>query len=303
MGVYLGNNGRIFLRRNSGKSAFLTTLKGSDVNIEKRRFSVTGAQEQFITGDRLEITTLPEIDEIPLTLVPGNVDDTGKIQSSYTAFIYVDSMGGIRFYTEVEDAITGNPDLAVELGDIADPGLDVSIEVAGGNNENCLGEVKDFTITTSRENIDATCLSQHFKHSYENGLIEGQGQITCFWNHLNGCLNETDLYGGDYEEFASYLAKLCLRVVQGATFHGFFYLYYAGLDKKSVWYECERCIVNNVAISVSPDQIVEAEISFVTSGQISLREGFVPGYLELEQENDLILKEDGSRLRLENSED
>ncbi len=301
MGVYLGINGRILIRRNSGSAALLTVLQGSDVNIAKRRFSVIGAQEQFITGDRVEITTMPEVDEIPLTLVPSNVDSTGQLQSSYAGFVHVDALGGMRFYTNIDDAIQGSIDNAVELGDVAAPGLEVSVEVAGNDDDHCLGHVRDFTITTSRENIDTTCLSEQFKHSYENGLIQGQGQVSCFWNYPTERLG-AGVYESSEQEFAAYLAKLCIRVVQGATFHGFFYLYYSGAGEKSVWYECERCIVNNVVISVQPDQLVQAEISFITSGQINLKEGYVPGYLELEQDSDLILNEDGYRISLENPE-
>ena len=299
MGVYLGSNGRVKLRRGIGKSAFLTKLQGSDVNVDRRRFSVDGAHEQFISGDRLEITTLPEVDEIPLTLVPSNTDDLGNIQSSFTAFVHVDPLGGVRFYRELSDAINGFLSTAIELGDIAEPGLDVAIEVVGRTDENCVGNVREFSITTSRENVDTTCLSEHYRHSYENGLIQGQGQITCFWDYPKDC----ELLKTDEKEFASYLAKLCVRLVQGASFHGFFYLFYTeSLDQKSVWYECENCIVNNVAVTVSPDQIVEAEISFVTSGQIDLREDYVPSYLIQEQNDDFILNEDGRRIRLENSE-
>ena len=58
-----------------------------------------------------------------------------------------------------------------------------------------------------------------------------------------------------------------------------------------------------MVVSVAPDRLVEAEISFVTSGPIRLREGQVPGYLELEQDPGYILNEDGSLIQLENSED
>jgi hypothetical protein len=299
MGVYLGNNGRILIRRNSNKTAFFTKLQGSDVNVDRRRFSVDGAHEQFITGDRIEITTLPENEEVPLTLIPGNVDPTGQIQSSYAGFAHVDPIGGIRLYDNLADSINGFSDQAIELGDIPDPGLDISIEVVARSDENCLGLVKSFSITTSRENIDTTCLSEHYKHSYENGLVQGQGQITCFWDYPQDC-EKLQL---DEKEFASYLAKLCVRLVQGSSFHGFFFMYY-GVDtnEKSVWYECENCIVNNVAISVSPGQLIEAEISFITSGKIDLRESYIPQYLLQEQDAGLILNEDGRRIRLENSE-
>ena len=41
-----------------------------------------------------------------------------------------------------------------------------------------------------------------------------------------------------------------MRLVHGAAFHGFFYIYYGGeTDNRNVWYECETCIVTNVAIT------------------------------------------------------
>lgn len=299
MGVYLGDNGRIMLRRKGSTSAFFTRLQGSDVNVERRRFSVDGAHEQFINGDRIEIATLPEVDDIPLTLVPGNVDPDGNIQSSFAAYVHVDSVGGIRLYTKLADAINGFTAEAIELGDIAAPGLDVAIEVISQDTSNCLGLVQEFKVTTARENVDTTCLSEHFKHSYENGLIQGQGEISCFWDYPQDCEN---LQVGS-NEFGSYLAKLCIRLVQGASFHGFFYLFYdPSSDSKSVWYECENCIVNNVAITVTPDQLVQAQITFVTSGQIDLRQGSLPNYLMLEQTPDRILNEDGRPILLQNSE-
>ena len=42
--------------------------------------------------------------------------------------------------------------------------------------------------------------------------------------------------------------------------------------ERSVWYECETCIVTNVAVTVTPTQAVKATVDFVTSGPITLRE-------------------------------
>ena len=94
-----------------------------------------------------------------------------------------------------------------------------------------------------------------------------------------------ELSGGSYEvEFSSYLARLCIRLVHGAAFHGQFYIYAdADLSERSVWYECESCIVTNVAVTVAPTELVRTTIDFVTSGPIALREGYIPAVLELEQ--------------------
>ena len=68
-----------------------------------------------------------------------------------------------------------------------------------------------------------------------------------------------------------YLAQVCIRVVQGAGFHGrFFRTTQATTNAASTWYECETCLISNVAVAVQPGQLITAEIDFVTSGPIVL---------------------------------
>ena len=143
-------------------------------------------------------------------------------------------------------------------------------------------------------------MSQNYRQSYENGLIEGQGKISCFWDYANLC----EEFDSGEMEFAEYLAQLCLRVVQGSDFHGFFFLHYGGSTgaSRSVWYECADCVITNVAVSVEPTQVVTAEIDFVTSGQIELRQGFIPRFL-LQEDEDYLLNENGNKIQLENSAD
>ena len=38
-----------------------------------------------------------------------------------------------------------------------------------------------------------------------------------------------------------------------------------------------------MAVTVTPEELVKTTIDFVTSGPITLREGYLPAYLELEQ--------------------
>ena len=300
MGVYLGSDGRVLLRRSASKTPYYLDLTNSDVNPLKRRFSVGDAHEQFISGDRIEISTTPLEDEIPLTLFPTNLDDAGVVMPSMAGFVHVDPVGGLRLYSDFSDAISGSIDKAFETGDLGTDSLPVRIRVIGRGTENCLGHTSSFSITTSRENIDLTCLSQNYRQSYENGLIEGQGRISCFWDYRELC----DGRDARNTEYAEYLARLCIRIAQGGDFHGFFFLHIDESNvSKSLWYECADCVITNVAISVEPTQVLTAEIEFITSGSIQLNTGYLPEFIELEQNPDFLLNENGERIQLENSTD
>lgn len=97
---------------------------------------------------------------------------------------------------------------------------------------------------------------------------------------------------GSRTEFSAYLAKLCVRLQQGAGFDGLFYLYDGGETEPSVWYEAD-CIVTNVSISVSTSQMVESVIDFVATGPVQLRTGIQPLML-LQEDDDFVLQERGS---------
>ena len=43
--------------------------------------------------------------------------------------------------------------------------------------------VREFEMTTSREQVDLTNLGDEFRNQYEAGLISGQGSMTCIWEH------------------------------------------------------------------------------------------------------------------------
>ena len=300
MSVYLGSEGRVLLRRSASKTPYYLDLKNSDVNPFKRRFSVGDAHEQFITGDRIEISTTPLESEIPLTMFPDNVDDAGVVMPSIAGFVHVDPLGGLRLYSEFSESIRGAIDTAFIVAELGTDSLPVQIRVIGRGQQSCLGSVSSFSITTSRENIDLTCLSENYRQSYENGLIAGQGRLSCFWDYQQIC----DGRDVNNTEFAEYLARLCIRVVQGGDFHGFFFLHIDDTNEsKSLWYECADCVITNVAVSVEPTQALNAEIEFVTSGSIQLNTGYLPEFIELEQAPDYLLNETGDPIQLENSTD
>lgn len=294
MTVFLGDSGRILLRRKGSDQLMYTEVNASDVRDDVDRFSVDFAHEQLISGDRLEIRSLGGED---LTWI-----DHPDVDNSFTRYINVDAAGGIRLYDTFSDAVSDNRGAAVSLVKPAQA-QQVSLKVADSGNDRCLAEVRSYSITTNRETIDTTNLGAHYRKQYESGLIQGQGRIDCLWRNPYDANCDDDSYAGDVE-FSSYLAKLCIRLVHGAAFHGQFYIYASGVeDEKSVWYESDTCIVTNVAVTVAPDQVIQTSIDFITSGPITLQEGYLGKYLQTE-DGYYVLQEDafGGRIELENAD-
>ena len=174
------------------------------------------------------------------------------------------------------------------------------VSIKDGTGERCLAEVSEYKITTERESINTTHLGSQFVKQYEAGLIQGQGTIECFWKRQSICDYDDQ---EESREFTSYLAQLCLRLVHGAAFHGYFYIYSdESLDTRSVWYEGQSCVITNVAITVDPEKTIQATINFVTNGPIVLREGYLPSFLEVEQSADNVGLEQGGGIELDNSD-
>ena len=293
MTVFLGDNGRIELRRKGSDQPIFSTVNAADIREDVYRFSLDFAHEQVITGDRLEITTQGGED---LTWI-----DDPAADNSFTRYAHVDEAGGIRLYDSFSEAIDAAKPNSIPLKKPATPQV-CKFRVVNDGEERCLAKVKSYQITTARETIDTTNLGAFYRKQYESGLIQGQGQIDCFWDKGDLC-NDDD---AGSSEFAATLARLCLRLVHGAAFHGWFYIYAdeAERERRAVWYECETCIVTNVAVTVSPSEMVSATIDFITSGPITLREGYIPAFVELEQDEFKIGLEgvELGRMALENSD-
>ena len=289
MTVYLGDHGFIELKRTAG-TPIRARLRSQDVNVEKRRFSFEGnVQQELITGDHVEILRVDEGNP-DLELVAGETD------RDWTGYIFVDIVGGIRLYDTFEASVRGNKNEAIEL---VEPSGNQTITVKTVNTRyRCLAQVQRFEFTTERETIDTTILGDKFRTRYESGLISGQGRLDCFWDHKNEIC---DPYGlnGPGAELPVYLAQLCIRLVQGADFDGRFFIYSAGhgddprTSENSVWYEAE-CVVTNVSITVSPTDVIQASIDFVTTGPIRLLIGTAPSYLLKEDTDRLLLEEEGN---------
>lgn len=282
MSVYLGDKGRIELARVESGNFLRSELSPSDVNVSRRRFSVNFTLGALVTGDLITIATE---DKSTLELVKGHVFP------DWTGFVHVDEIGGLRLYRTFSQAVCDETSNALEL---VEPSTTKNITIETQTDRfRCLAQVTSFDMTTSRDLVEVTTLCNEFKHQYEAGLISGQGKMSCFWEHQYCRDDCCDLSGASATiEFSVYLARLVLRLQQGAKFRGHFFIY-AG-DKAAVWYACD-CIVSNVQVSVTPDELITTEIDFVTTGPVLLRQKSDISY---------ILQEDGlSKILLEGNQD
>jgi len=286
MGVYFGQSGEIALKRDALQSDLRTQLDPFDVNTSTKRFSVDHSSGSLISGDEVEIETA---DGSTLELVNGHNYPDGKW------FINVDPMGGIRLYDTFPKAIEGLQANALTL---VTPSAAKNILIRTRNERfRHVANVRDFEMTTSREQVDLTNLGDEFRNQYEAGLISGQGTMTCIWEHSYDTGNRNNEYGAE-SEFPFYLAQLIVRTQQGSDFDGLFYLYRdPNNSAKNVYYEA-NCIITNVAVSVTPAEVIETRVEFITNGVIRLKTGDTAGYL-LQENADKVLQEDESPILLE----
>ena len=286
MSVYFGQSGQIALKRDTLSSGIQTTLDPYDVNTGSKRFSLDHSTGSLITGDEVEIKTA---DGSTLELVDGHSYPDGKW------FINIDPVGGIRLFSTFAAAIEGLQANAITL--VAPSASKDVVLTTKNDNFRHLAKVRDFEMTTSREQIDLTNLGDEFRNQYEAGLISGQGSMNCIWEHSYGSEDRANNYGVD-PEFPFYLAQLIVRTQQGSDFDGVFYLYRDSNNaKNNVFYEA-NCIITNVAVTVAAAEVVETRIEFVTNGVVGLKIGDAPGVL-LQEDTDRILQEDDSRIMLE----
>ena len=287
MGVYFGQSGEIALKRDALQSALSTKLDPADVNTSRRRFSVDHSSGSLLTGDKVDISA-PK--GTPLKLVSGHTNSAGEYYEDGSWFINVDPVGGIRLFDSFAKAIEGLTANALTLV-APSSAKDISIRT---RNEifRHVANVREFEMTTSREQVDLTNLGDEFRNRYEAGLISGQGSMNCIWEHLYNDSDRKNEYGAE-SEFAFYLAQLIIRTQQGSDFDGLFYIYRdPGNKKKNVYYEA-NCIITNVAITVSAAEVIDTRIEFVTNGVIRLKTGDTAGYI-LQENSDLVLQENES---------
>ena len=152
--------------------------------------------------------------------------------------------------------------------------VEIRAEELGDTGWRCLGEVTSYEIVSERENIDTTALNEAYRQQYEAGLIQGSGRISAFWEHEFGMCELPDVIR--YPEVSFFLAAVILRLEQGADFGARFYLTESDNrnSSQSLWYDCPKCVITNCTVSVEPTQIITAEIDFITTGKVRLKQGF-----------------------------
>lgn len=343
MSVYLGQDGLVQIKRTADESGFIALVKPSDVNTDRKRFSydyvenlgggigaITDTSKPdtpdnrdemqyvpLITGDRVrfqrvERKEIEEHGDTVVTFVNSTKDQqlvekiypngTTSYDSDFVAYVNVDGLGGIRLYESFEDAINFRKAAAFELQDITE---DHYFRITSGQLDQYRGlaRVRSYEFTTNREQIDITSLGKNFRRFYSNGLLSGQGSIECLFP-LSVC--DDDIDEGQCED-VRYLAELILRLEEGAVFSGNFILNYNNNNRartnRFLYYECDKCVITSVAVTVDVSQVLRATIQFVTSGPFQLRYSTLPSYILIEGvtrdgSDDLLLQETDDGLEL-----
>lgn len=346
MSVYLGEDGLVQIRRTVDESGFIALVKPSDVNTDRNRFSYDyvgflggGAggirdpekpdipdnrdEMQYvplITGDRVrfqrvERQEVEQHGDTVITWVNSTEDQelvekvypngTTAYDSDFVAYVNVDGLGGIRLYETFEDAINFKKNNAYELQNISE---DHYFRVTAGQMDKFRGlaRISSYEFTTNREQIDITSLGKNFRRYFSNGLISGQGRLECLWG-VDVCGDSVD----EVEcESVRYLAELILRLEEGAVFSGNFILNYNNdnqrREQRFLFYECDKCVITSVGVTVTPGDVLRTTIDFVTSGPFQLRLAKLPAFLLLDAPSGIgrdagdgyLLQEEDSRIEL-----
>lgn len=294
MTVFLGNSGRVRLRRSTPERTFTSTVDPSDINVTKKRFSFDFPQEMLLTGDLLQITRT----------TAGNLDfidasgwDGGSQLPDGNWFINVDELGGIYLYDTFANALNGQSTGRVSLASISTA---IPIEVKSVQAEyNILGLVRSFELNNDREVVDVTALSDEFRKN-ESGLISGSGSISCEFHYdpdAAGLTVDTDV--------PSYLHELILRQKLGAEFDAELYIVEQGENAEAAndffFFEFKG-IVTNAAIGLGSGELTVSNFNFVTTGAITpkLGLGVISNYVLKEDTDRILLEQPGSgKLELE----
>ena len=274
MSVYLGDRGSLQICRTGEPNAFVLGIE--DVNQTASRMSVEfGGPSPFITGDQVQVKRIDGTGNLQLL--------AGLDERDFTRYIHSDSAGGLRFYDTYADALTGGLTNALALVTPTET-QEISIDVAN-ISFNCIAQLRNWEITTTRETVDITLLGEEFRSNYDQGLISGQGALSAIWDYKYATCDP--LFEDTNLELAHYFSQLVIRFKEGAKFKGIFFIFAS--DTTAIWYEAD-CIVSNVAMSFAPGQVVDSSVQFVTTGVVQLKQGIPPGY---------ILQEDSGLLELE----
>ena len=277
MSVYLGTHGEVELQRQFDGSDLRSTISPSDVNATQKRFSFDFEHGQLLSGDQIEITST---DGTALDFIDSYT------KTSVKKFIHVDELDGIRLYDSFAHAVNGGTTNATAL---ATPANDLPIRVKVENAEyKVLAQVNGFELNTERETVDTTTLSDEFR-SRISTLMSGSGRLSAFWEYT----------GNTSQELPNYLVELSLRARVGSQFKARFYIKrndhnpggVAANDNDEIFYQFTG-VLTGCAVQFAPNNTVQVEADFITTGLIQLRMDLeVPDKLLQENTDDILLEQ------------
>lgn len=283
MTIFAGHYGSIELKRIGGPLSLSVEIRGQDMDITRKRFSLSTKDGQDIpystitTGDRIRLSTTDSrglpfrfyLDSTNTTYI----DNPGAAVGPLEFYANVDTMGAIRMYRTFNDAVNnvGTRYLAIPLtpgaGAAAWP---VTVDMLPGAF-NTLGEVTAFRFSTDRESIDVTSLGDRFR-GVTASAISGNGSIDCLFEFKS--LANTDV--------ASALANLIQKVEVGSQFEAKLYLLEPDVDgppgysdTDGAFYQVQGMLTRS-AMEAPANGIVECSFDFVTTGEFSFRTGVAP---------------------------
>lgn len=279
MSVYLGTHGEVELQRQFDGSDLRSTINPSDVNATQKRFSFDFEHGQLLSGDQIEITST---DGTALDFIDSYT------KTSVKKFIHVDELDGIRLYDSFANAVNGGTANATAL---ATPANDLPIRVKVENAEyKVLAQVNGFELNTERETVDTTTLSDEFR-SRISTLMSGSGRMSCFWEYTGNTANE----------LPNYLVELSLRTRVGSQFKARFYIKRTDHNPSGavatandeIFYEFTG-VLTGCAVQFAPNNTVQVEADFITTGLIQLRMNLETISKALQENDSELLLEQGT---------
>lgn len=285
MTVFLGCSGRVELKRSAEDAGISATLRPSDVNATRNRFSFDFELGQFLTGDLVEIRSTDGTD---LSFINASGWPSGSQYTDGRWFLFVDDVGGIYLYTSYDKSLAGEATGRVDLLAL-NRNLPITMRVIN-TTERILGQVSSYEFNTERQAVDVTSLSEDFRQQY-SGLISGSGRVQCLFDYKFKTGDPSYPSASKDYELPRYMNELVLRTKVGSEFTARLYLVTPGANSYNdeVYYEIDA-VITNAGMTFTPGELISASFDFVTTGRIGFRVKTTGGYL---------LQENQSKVKLE----
>ena len=283
MTFYLGNYGNIRLRRGTDPvlGSISSDVEPDDISLVLNRVGFENASENLLTGDRVDLTTT---DSRGLVFIPASNWSINQIQDTFSCFVHVNEVGGLRLFPTFGDAVNNTRSNEITLQSFSGSPLNLRLTIRDVKYS-LLGCVSQFEFNANRDAIDVTSLSDKYKRQYDAGLLSGSGRIECAFNYETTGVEEAPLL----------LLQIIQRLDIGCAFDLALYLTDKAVDPtlQNLFYLL-TAVPTNTGISLRSGDIITCTIDFVTTGTTRLIFG-VP--------SDYLLKEDDDRIKVEDSLD